>query len=121
MNTETNNGSNLALVIHGGAGTIRRAELNAARDTAYRDGLGQALQSGWGILREGGAALDAVETAVRALEDNPLFNAGRGAVFTHDGRHEMDAAIMSGRDLRAGAVAAVSGIKNPASLARRVM
>ncbi len=121
MNTETNHSSTLSLAIHGGAGTIRRAELNAARETAYRDGLGQALQSGWGILREGGAALDAVETAVRALEDNPLFNAGRGAVFTHDGRHEMDAAIMSGRDLRAGAVAAVSGIKNPVSLARRVM
>ncbi len=121
MNTETINKAKLALAIHGGAGTIRRAELNAERETAYRDGLQQALQRGWEILHGGGIALNAVEAAVRALEDNPLFNAGRGAVFTHDGRHEMDAAIMSGQDLRAGAVAAVSEIKNPVSLARRVM
>jgi len=121
MNTETSNGSKLAFALHGGAGTIRRAELNAARETAYRESLERALRSGWEILQGGGRALDAVETAVRVLEDDPLFNAGRGAVFTHDGRHEMDAAIMSGHDLRAGAVAAVSGIKNPVSLARRVM
>ena len=121
MNTETSNKAKLALALHGGAGTIRREELNAERETAYRDGLEQALRSGWEILHGGGTALDAVEAAVRALEDNPLFNAGRGSVFTNDGRHEMDAAIMSGKDLRAGAVAAVSGIKNPVSLARRVL
>jgi len=121
MNLETGKGSKLALAIHGGAGTIRRAELNAERETAYLDGLQHALRSGWEILQGAGTALDAVEAAVRVLEDNPLFNAGRGAVFTHDGRHEMDAAIMSGQDLRAGAVAAVSGIKNPVTLARRVM
>jgi len=121
MNLETGKGSKLALAIHGGAGTIRRAELNAERETAYLDGLQHALRSGWEILQGAGTALDAVEAAVRLLEDNSLFNAGRGAVFTHDGRHEMDAAIMSGQDLRAGAVAAVSGIKNPVTLARRVM
>jgi len=125
MNTETSNKAKLALALalalHGGAGTIRRAELNAERETAYRDGLEQALRSGWEILHGGGTALDAVEAAVRALEDNPLFNAGRGSVFTNDGRHEMDAAIMSGKDLRAGAVAAVSEIKNPVTLARRVL
>ena len=121
MNLETGKGSKLALAIHGGAGTIRRAELNTERETAYLDGLQHALHSGWEILQGAGTALDAVEAAVRLLEDNSLFNAGRGAVFTHDGRHEMDAAIMSGQDLRAGAVAAVSGIKNPVTLARRVM
>jgi beta-aspartyl-peptidase (threonine type) len=121
MNTKTSNGAKLALAVHGGAGTIRRTELTAERETAYRDGLEQVLRNGWDVLHRGGTALDAVEAAVRTLEDNPLFNAGRGAVFTHDEQHEMDAAIMSGQDLRAGAVAAVSGIKNPISLARRVM
>ena len=121
MNFETKNGTRVALAIHGGAGTIRRAEMSAERETAYRDGLRQALLRGWAVLNDGGAALDAVETTVRVLEDNPLFNAGRGSVFTSDGKHEMDAAIMSGKDLRAGAVAAVCGIKNPITLARRVM
>ncbi|HEV7860559.1 MAG TPA: isoaspartyl peptidase/L-asparaginase [Pyrinomonadaceae bacterium] len=121
MNTETKDESRLALVIHGGAGTIRREEMSVARETAYRDGLQRALRRGWEILRGGGAALDAVEEAVRVMEDNPLFNAGRGSVFTHDGRHEMDAAIMSGEGLRAGAVAAVGLIKNPITFARRLM
>ncbi|MGI9105584.1 MAG: isoaspartyl peptidase/L-asparaginase family protein [Pyrinomonadaceae bacterium] len=121
MNAGTDNGAKPALAIHGGAGTIRREEMNAARETAYRDGLQLALQRGWEVLDGGGAALDAVERAVCALEDNPLFNAGRGSVFTHDGRHEMDAAIMSGIDLRAGAVAAIGGVKHPVTLARRVM
>lgn len=111
----------LALAIHGGAGTIRRAEMSAEREAAYRDVLQRALQSGWNVLCDGGAALDAVERAVIVLEDDPLFNAGRGSVFTNDRTHEMDAAVMSGDDLRAGAVAAVSGIKNPVALARRVM
>jgi beta-aspartyl-peptidase (threonine type) len=95
--------------------------MSAEREAAYRDGLHQALQRGWEVLSGGGAALDAVEETVRALEDNPLFNAGRGSVFTHNEKHEMDAAIMSGKDLRAGAVAAVSNIKNPIMLARRIM
>jgi beta-aspartyl-peptidase (threonine type) len=121
MNSSKKDEARLALAIQGGAGTIRRAEMSAEREAAYRDGLQQALLRGWEILSDGGSALDTVEATVRALEDNSLFNAGRGAVFTHDGRHEMDAAIMSGQDLRAGAVAAVGGIKNPITLARRVM
>jgi beta-aspartyl-peptidase (threonine type) len=88
---------------------------------AYRRGLEAALVAGWTLLRDGATALDAVERAVCVLEDNPLFNAGRGAVFTNAGTHEMDACIMSGADLRAGAVAAVAGVKHPISLARRVM
>jgi len=121
MNSETKDESRLALVIHGGAGTIRREEMSLARETAYKDGLQEALGRGWEILKGGGAALDAVEEAVRVMEDNPLFNAGRGSVFTHDGKHEMDAAIMSGEGLRAGAVTAVSLIKNPVTFARRLM
>lgn len=121
MNSETGDTAALALAIHGGAGTIRRAEMTAEREAAYRDGLQRALRRGWEMLRGGGAALDVVEATVCVLEDNPLFNAGRGAVFTSDGTHEMDAAIMDGRELRAGAVAAVGGIKNPITLARRVM
>lgn len=121
MTSETKNTEKLALAIQGGAGTIRRAEMSNEREAAYRDGLQQALARGWEVLTSGGSALDAVEASVRALEDNPLFNAGRGSVFTHDERHEMDALIMSGKDLRAGAVAAVGGIKNPITLARLVM
>ncbi|MBA3765962.1 MAG: isoaspartyl peptidase/L-asparaginase [Acidobacteria bacterium] len=111
----------LSLAIHGGAGTIRRAEMSAEREDGFRDGLQQALARGWEVLSDNGAALDAVEAVVCVLEDNPLFNAGRGSVFTHNEKHEMDAAIMSGVDLRAGAVAAVGGVKNPIKLARRVM
>jgi beta-aspartyl-peptidase (threonine type) len=121
MNSETKDETRLALVIHGGAGTIRREEMSAERETGYRDGLREALGRGWEILKDGGAALDAVEEAIRSMEDNPLFNAGRGSVFTHDGKHEMDAAIMSGDGLRAGAVAAVSLVKNPITFARRLM
>lgn len=121
MNSKTNDKARLALVIHGGAGTISRDEMSAEREAGYREGLQQALLRGWEVLCGGGTALDATETSVRTLEDNPLFNAGRGSVFTHDGKHEMDAAIMCGRDLRAGAVAAVSHVKNPVNLARRVM
>jgi beta-aspartyl-peptidase (threonine type) len=121
MNAETVNEAGLALALHGGAGTIRRAEMSAERERAYSDGLQRALLCGWEVLTSGGAALDAVETTIRVLEDNPLFNAGRGSVFTHDEQHEMDAAIMAGEDLRAGAVAAVGGIRNPITLARRVM
>jgi len=121
MNSETKNEAKLALAIQGGAGTIVRAAMSPEREAAYRAGLRQALLGGWEVLQDGGAALDAVERVVCIFEDNPLFNAGRGAVFTHDERHEMDAAIMSGKDLRAGAVAAVGGVKNPILLARRVM
>lgn len=111
----------LALAIHGGAGTILRSQMTSDLEAEYRSGLENALRAGWEILEKGGSSLDAVEAAVVSLEDFPLFNAGRGAVFTHDGRQEMDASIMDGRNLKAGAVAAVKNIKNPIKLARLVM
>jgi beta-aspartyl-peptidase (threonine type) len=109
-----------AIAIHGGAGTIPE-DIPAERRQAYAGALSAALRLGAGALADGEPALDVVEKVVRSLEDDPLFNAGRGAVYTHDGRHELDAAIMDGRDLAAGAVAAVSTVKNPISLARLVM
>jgi L-asparaginase / beta-aspartyl-peptidase len=110
-----------ALAVHGGAGTIRRERQGDAGADAYHRGLGRALAVGRDILAGGGSALDAVTAAVAALEDDALFNAGRGAVFTADGHHEMDAAVMDGRDRRAGAVAGIFGPKNPVLLARAVM
>lgn len=110
-----------ALAIHGGAGTILRSEMTAELEKEYRDGLENALRAGWEILRKNGAALDAVEAAVCELEDFPLFNAGRGAVFTHEGKNELDAALMNGKTLDAGAVAFVKNVKNPVRLARLVM
>jgi L-asparaginase / beta-aspartyl-peptidase len=109
------------MVIHGGAGTIERSEMTPESEKAHRDGLEQALKTGYGILQRGGTSLDAVEAAIRVLEDNPLFNAGKGAVFTHEGTNELDASIMDGKTLNAGAVAAVKHIRNPISLARLVM
>ncbi len=111
----------VALAIHGGAGTILRSQMTAALEAEYRGGLENALKSGWNILESGGSSLDAVEAAVRSLEDFPLFNAGRGAVFTHEGEVELDAAIMDGSTLRAGGVTFVKNIRNPVSLARMVM
>jgi beta-aspartyl-peptidase (threonine type) len=116
-----NENKKIAIAVHGGAGTIRREEMTDEKEAAYKNGLRAALMRGWEILQARGSALDAVEAAVRALEDDALFNAGRGSVFTNEGRHEMDAAIMSGADKRAGAVACVRNIKNPVTLARRVM
>lgn len=110
-----------ALAIHGGAGTIAPADMTPSREKAYREALDLALRKGHAVLAEGGAALDAVEMAVRVLEDSPLFNAGKGSVFNADGQHEMDASLMNGADLRAGAVAGVHNVKNPVTLARRVM
>lgn len=110
-----------ALAIHGGAGTIYRSQMTEALEAEYRAGLERALRSGWAILEGGGSSLDAVEAAVCSLEDFPLFNAGRGSVFTHEGEQEMDAAIMDGHALKAGAVAAVKNVRNPVSLARLVM
>lgn len=111
----------IALAIHGGAGTILRSQMTPDLEREYRNGLESALTEGWQILDNGGSALDAVEAAVVSLEDFPLFNAGRGSVFTHDGRQEMDAAIMDGSRLRAGSVAFVKNIRNPVKLARLVM
>lgn len=111
----------LALAIHGGAGTILRSQMTPALEAEYRGGLENALAGGWAILSGGGNSLDAVETAVCLLEDFPLFNAGRGAVFTHEGKNELDASIMDGRTLDAGAIAFATNIKNPIKLARLVM
>lgn len=109
------------LVIHGGAGTIQRSDMTPAMEQAYLAALNSALDTGETILKQGGSSLDAVEAAIRVLEDDSLFNAGRGAVFNHDGAHELDAAIMFGADLKAGAVAGSRHAKNPITLARSVM
>jgi len=116
--------SNVALVVHGGAGTILRQNLTAELEAACLAGLTAALRTGFDALRESEAenpALDAAEAAVRMLEDDPLFNAGKGAVFTADGINELDAAVMDGRTGRAGAVAGVTTVRNPITLARAVM
>jgi beta-aspartyl-peptidase (threonine type) len=109
------------LAIHGGAGTLPRAEMRGEQELNYRAGLGEALEAGYAVLQARGTSLDAVTRAVMVLEDNPLFNAGRGSVFTHDGRNELDAAIMDGHTLRAGAVSGLTHIRNPIDLARAVM
>ncbi|HMJ07984.1 MAG TPA: isoaspartyl peptidase/L-asparaginase [Pyrinomonadaceae bacterium] len=111
----------LALAIHGGAGTILRSLMTDELEREYRSGLADALKAGWEILEKGGSSLDAVQAAVCSLENFYLFNAGRGAVFTHEGKNEMDASIMDGKALRAGAVAFVRNVKNPIDLARLVM
>jgi L-asparaginase / beta-aspartyl-peptidase len=110
-----------ALAIHAGAGTPPRAAFDTARALQYHSGLRRALAAGRAILADGGAALEAVAATVIELENDPLFNAGRGAVYTAAGTHEMDAAIMDGRDRRAGAVAGICGPKNPILAARAVM
>ncbi|HVL35767.1 MAG TPA: isoaspartyl peptidase/L-asparaginase [Burkholderiales bacterium] len=109
----------IALALHGGAGVMKG--ISKAQAQRYREGLLAALEAGHRILREGGASLDAVAAAVAALEDDPLFNAGRGSVYTAQATHELDASIMDGASLRAGAVAAVRGIRNPILAARAVM
>lgn len=109
------------LAVHGGAGSVPRGSLSPEQERAYRDGLTEALRAGERVLAGGGASLDAAEAAVRVLEDHPSFNAGRGAVFTADAGHELDASIMNGRDLTAGAVTGVRHVRNPVSLARLVM
>ncbi len=110
-----------AIVIHGGAGAMSTENLSSELDKEYRAALTDALNAGKKILSEGGTALDAVEQTVRVMEDNPLFNAGKGAVFTHEGKNELDASIMDGSNLAAGAVAGVTDIKNPITAARTVM
>jgi beta-aspartyl-peptidase (threonine type) len=113
--------SRWALAIHGGAGMAREEVLDAAREDAAHAALRGVLERGARVLAAGGTSLDAVEQAARELEDSPLFNAGKGAAYNAAGEHELDASIMDGRDLRAGAVACVRGIKNPIALARLVM
>lgn len=110
-----------ALAVHGGAGTLRRSDISDSDERAIRAALTGALDAGHAILADGGTSLDAVTAAVHLLEDSPLFNAGRGAVYTNDGTHELDASIMNGKDLAAGAVAGVKRVKNPILLARQIM
>jgi len=109
------------LVIHGGAGTILKSQMTPEKEKAYTEALNGALAKGQAILQRGGTAMDAVEASVRHLEDNPLFNAGKGAVFTNEGKNELDAAMMNGQNLAAGSVAGVTTIRNPISAARAVM
>lgn len=113
--------SKYAIAIHGGAGTILKSTMTAEKELAYKSALQDAINAGEIILKAGGSSLDAVELAIKSLENNLLFNAGKGAVFTNTGKNEMDASIMNGKDLTAGAVAGVTNIKNPISLARAVM
>jgi beta-aspartyl-peptidase (threonine type) len=113
--------SKITLVIHGGAGTITRQNMTPDKEKAYQAALQQALQAGYDVLKKGGASLDAVEAAIHVMEESPLFNAGKGAVFTNEGKNELDASVMDGKTLKAGAVAGVTTVKSPISLARKVM
>jgi len=110
-----------SMVVHGGAGVIERASMDAETDAAYRAAMSRALETGSAILSEGGSSLDAIEAVIRELEDDPLFNAGRGAVFSAAGQNELDASIMDGATMNAGAVAGVTRIQHPITLARSVM
>jgi beta-aspartyl-peptidase (threonine type) len=114
-------GKKYVLVIHGGAGTILKSSMTPEKEALYKRGLQHALNAGNIILKNGGTALDAVEAAIKVLEDDSLFNAGKGAVFTNAGNNELDASIMDGKMLKAGAVAGVTNIKNPITAARAVM
>lgn len=111
----------ITLVIHGGAGTIKRENMTPEREKAYRETLNQALEAGYDVLDNGGKSVDAVIAAIRIMEDSPLFNAGKGAVFTNEGKNELDASIMDGSNLMAGSVAGVTTIKNPITAAYAVM
>ena len=110
-----------AIVLHGGAGVIERSSMTPERDAAYRASLDRAIHAAANILDSNGSAVDAVEAGLKVLEDDPLFNAGKGAVFTADGKNDLDAAIMDGKTLKAGSVAGVTRTKNPISLAKAVM
>ncbi len=109
------------MVIHGGAGTIEKKYMTPQKEKAYRDALTKALEHGYKMIDEGYPAMDAVQAAVNVMEDSPLFNAGKGAVFTHEGKNELDASIMDGATLKAGAVAGITTIRNPINAARAVM
>jgi beta-aspartyl-peptidase (threonine type) len=111
----------LGFMIHGGAGVIRKGSLTPEREKQYREKLEEALMAGYKALQDGKSSLDAVEIALRMMEDSPLFNAGKGAVFNHDGKNELDSSIMDGKTLAAGAVAGLHHVKNPITLARAVM
>ena len=119
--TPIHNQTIYGLVIHGGAGTITREKMSPEKEAEYREKITEALTVGYEILEKGNSSLDAVEAVVRIMEDSPLFNAGKGAVFTNAGTNELDASIMDGSTLQAGAVAGVKTVKNPISAARKVM
>lgn len=121
MSVTPSNAAEFVLAVHGGAGVIERKTMTQDLESAYRAGLEEALAAGRKVLAADGSSMDAVVAAVTALEDNPLFNAGRGAAFTSEGANELDAAVMDGSSLRAGAVTLVSTVKNPVKLARLVM
>jgi len=110
-----------SIAVHGGAGTLVKGMMTPEKEIAYKTTLKTALNEGYKLLENGGSSVEAVELAVRLLEDSPLFNAGKGSVFTSTGSHEMDASIMDGNTLNAGAVSFIKGIKNPITLARDVM
>lgn len=112
---------NISIAIHGGAGTILKSKMSPEKEKAYKAVLKNAVESGYDLLQTGSSALEAVEAAVVVMEDSPLFNAGKGAVFTADEKQEMDASIMEGKDRMAGAVSMIKGVKNPIKLARLVM
>jgi len=109
------------ILVHGGAGTILPSAMTPGLEKDYKEGLKKALEAGYSILATGGSSLLAVEAAVKTMEDNPLFNAGKGSVFTNEKKHELDASIMDGKTLKAGAVAGVTNIKNPINLAMKVL
>lgn len=111
----------LGFILHGGAGTISKGSMTPEKEKEFRDLLTAAVTAGYKALQEGKSSLDAIEVAIRMMEDSPLFNAGKGAVFTNDGRNELDASIMNGKNLAAGAVAGLRKVKNPITLARAVM
>ena len=111
----------ITIVIHGGAGTITRQNMTPEKEKAYNEALDRSLEAGFAVLKNGGTSMDAVEAAIHVMEESPLFNAGKGAVFTHEGINELDAAIMDGKTLAAGSVAGVTTIKSPISAARAVM
>jgi beta-aspartyl-peptidase (threonine type) len=112
---------NFAIAIHGGAGTILRKNMTNEIEKKYKTALSESILAGENILLNSGLAIDAVEASIRLLENNPLFNAGKGSVFSNEGEHEMDASIMNGKDLMAGAIAGVKNVKNPITLAKSVM
>jgi beta-aspartyl-peptidase (threonine type) len=121
MTCSADSAAPIAIALHGGAGTIERESLDAETEIQIRSLLEQAVKAGYQVLSNGGSSLDAVTTAITLLEDSPQFNAGKGAVFNAEGKHELDAAIMDGSNLQAGAVAAVHNVRNPVLLARKVM
>ncbi len=110
-----------SIVIHGGAGTIKKENMSSEKEKEYNQKLEEAIRVGYDILKNGGTSLDAVQNTINVLEDSPLFNAGKGSVFTHEGNNEHDASIMDGSDLNAGASSGTKTVKNPINLARAVM